>query len=118
MVEKTGAGQALNEIEQRRTQVHSPETNGFAKPFQRTIIEEFLAVTFRPRFYESVEQLQKHLDACLDFYNRERAHQGYRTRGRLPSRLSRTGNLTPLSSESPELESTRRDTSESPEISR
>jgi hypothetical protein len=29
-------------------------------------------------------QLQKDLDRYLDFYNRERAHRGYRTQGRTP----------------------------------
>src|SRR5262249_36812350 len=42
------------------------------------------AVTFRKKFYESVDELQRDLDAYLEFYNRERAHQGYRTRGRTP----------------------------------
>jgi hypothetical protein len=28
--------------------------------------------------------LQRDLDAYLAFYNRERAHQGYRTQGRTP----------------------------------
>ena len=36
------------------------------------------------RLYDSVEQLQGDLDRYLDFYNRERAHQGYRTKGRTP----------------------------------
>lgn len=75
---------ALNQIAHRRTQVHSPETNGFAERFHRTIKEEFFAVAFRKTFYESLGQLQKDLDAYLDFYNRERAHQGYRTAGRTP----------------------------------
>jgi hypothetical protein len=41
-------------------------------------------VTFRKTFYESLEQLQADLDRHLNFYNRERAHQGYRTQGRTP----------------------------------
>jgi hypothetical protein len=45
---------------------------------------EFFAVAFRRTFYESVDQLQRDLDRYLDFYNRERAHQGYRTKGRTP----------------------------------
>jgi len=75
---------ALNRIEHRRTQVRSPETNGFAERFHRTVKEEFFAVAFRKTFYESVEHLQTDLDAYVEHYNRERAHQGYRTRGRTP----------------------------------
>ncbi|HKV45401.1 MAG TPA: IS481 family transposase, partial [bacterium] len=33
---------------------------------------------------ESVAQLQADLDHYLEFYNRERPHQGYRTQGRTP----------------------------------
>ena len=46
--------------------------------------EEFYSVAFRKTFYESLEQLQHDLDGYVAFYNRERAHQGYRTRGRTP----------------------------------
>lgn len=59
-------------------------TNGFCERFHRTVKEEFYAVTFRRTFYESPEQLQRHLDAYLAFYKRERAHQGYRTQARTP----------------------------------
>lgn len=75
---------AISQIEHRRTQVGSPETNGFCERFHRTVKEEFFALAFRKTFYESVAQLQRDLDAYLDFYNRERAHQGYRTQGRTP----------------------------------
>jgi integrase-like protein len=74
----------LSQIEHRRTQVGSPETNGFCERFHRTVKEEFYAVTFRKKFYQSADELLRDLDAYLAFYNRERAHQGYRTRGRTP----------------------------------
>ena len=41
-------------------------------------------MAFRKTQYQSVDQLQGDLDRYLDFYNRERAHQGYRTKGRTP----------------------------------
>lgn len=75
---------AINQIEHRRTQVGSPQTNGFCERFHRTLKEEFFAVAFRKTEYESVDQLQRDLDRYLEFYNRERAHQGYRTKGRTP----------------------------------
>ena len=62
----------------------SPQTNGFCERFHRTLKEEFFAVAFRKTEYESLDQLQADLDRYLDFYNRERAHQGYRTKGRTP----------------------------------
>ncbi len=75
---------AISRIEHRRTQVGSPETNGFCERFHRTVKEEFYAVTFRKKVYESMDELQRDLDAYLAFYNRERTHQGYRTQGRTP----------------------------------
>ena len=74
----------IQQIEHRRTQIGSPETNGFCERFHRTVKEEFFAVAFRRTFYESVDQLQADLDRYLEFYNRQRAHQGYRTQGRTP----------------------------------
>ena len=75
---------ALNQIEHRRTEVRSPQTNGFCERFHRTVKEEFFSVAFRNTLYESLDQLQADLDRYLDFYNRERAHQGHRTKGRTP----------------------------------
>jgi len=43
-------------------------------------------VAFRKTFYESLDQLQANLDHYLEFYNRERSHQSYRTQGRTPFR--------------------------------
>jgi len=71
---------AIRQIEHRRTDIGSPETNGFCERSHRT----FYAVAFRKTLYESLEQLQRDLDEYLAFYNRERAHQGYRTQGRTP----------------------------------
>jgi transposase InsO family protein len=75
---------ALNDVEHRRTQVSSPQTNGFVERFHRTVKEEFFGVVFRTTFYESVEALQKDLDEWLVHYNTERPHQGYRNMGRRP----------------------------------
>ena len=74
----------LNDVEHHRTRVRSPQTNGFVERFNRTVLEEFFRVKFRERFYQSVEALQKDLDAWLDFYNRKRPHLGYRNQGRTP----------------------------------
>jgi len=75
---------ALNDIEHRRTDVGRPQTNGFVERFNRTVLDEFLRPAFRQTFYDSVEHLQKDLDEWLKYYNYERAHQGYRNRGKRP----------------------------------
>jgi Integrase core domain/Homeodomain-like domain len=75
---------AISCIEHRRTQVGSPQTNGFCERFHRTAKEEFFSVAFRKTLYASIDQLQEDLDRYLDFYNRERPHRGYRTQGRTP----------------------------------
>jgi len=75
---------ALNDVEHRRIQVRTPQTNGFVERFHRTVKEEFLAVTFRQTFYETIEALQQDLDQWLIHYNTERPHQGYRNLGRRP----------------------------------
>jgi len=75
---------AVSQLEHRRIEPGSPESNGFCERFHRTVKEEFFAVAFRKTFYESIAQLQADLDQYLAFYNRERPHQGYRTQGRTP----------------------------------
>ncbi len=75
---------AIQQIQHRRTDIGSPESNGFCERFHRTVKEEFYRVAFRKTFYESLDELQADLDRHLAFYNRQRAHQGYRTRGRTP----------------------------------
>jgi hypothetical protein len=75
---------ALNQIEHHRTEVRSPETNGFCERFHRTVKEEFFTLTFRKTFHAGLDPLQAHPDRYLDFYNRERARQGYCTKGRTP----------------------------------
>jgi transposase InsO family protein len=75
---------AIRQIEHRRTDVASPQTNGFCERFHRTGKEEFFQVAFRKTLYESLAQLQADLDRYREFYNRERAPQGYRTQGRTP----------------------------------
>lgn len=82
---------AIQQMQHRRADIGSPETNGFCERFHRTAKEDFCTVTFRKTFYESLEQLQRDLDEYLAFYNCERAHQGYRTQGRTPLQTSFEG---------------------------
>jgi len=74
----------VQQIEHRNTTVHTPKTNGFCERFNRTLKEEFFSVAYRKKFYTSVQERQADLDTFLEFYNRQRSHQGYRTQGRTP----------------------------------
>lgn len=75
---------ALCDLEHRTTRVRRPQTNGFVERFQRTVLDEFFRPQMRTTFYESIEHLQKDLDAWLTFYNNERPHRGYRNMGKRP----------------------------------
>ena len=52
--------------------------------FNGTVLDEFFRKAFREEFYDSVESLQKDLDAWLVHYNTERPHGGYRNMGKRP----------------------------------
>jgi transposase InsO family protein len=84
---------AINQIRHKRTQIASPQSNGFCERFHRTIKEEFYSVKFRQKIYQSVAELQHDLDAYLAFYNRKRPHHGYRTQGRTPYQAFLDGKL-------------------------
>lgn len=56
----------------------------FAKHFHRTVLDEFFRSAFRTTFYETVEALQRDLDAWLVHCNAERPHHGYRNLGKRP----------------------------------
>src|ERR1043166_1235192 len=75
---------ALEDVDHSRTKAKSPQTNGICERFHRTIQEEFYAVTFRKKIYESLEQLQVDLDGWIEQYNRERTHTGKYCYGRTP----------------------------------
>lgn len=67
---------AVQQVEHRTTRIGSPESNGMVERFNRTLKEEFFSVAYRKRLSESVEALQRDLDAFLSFYNERRAHHG------------------------------------------
>ncbi len=75
------------DIEHRYTKVRHPWTNGFVERFQRTILEEFYQPALLKKIYHSMEELQYGLDQFLYFYNFQRTHQGYRTKGSKPCDL-------------------------------
>ncbi len=74
-------------IRHTRTQPHHPWTNGFVERLQSTILHQHWRVPFRRRYFTTAQQLDASLQRFLDSYNNERPHQGYRTRGHIPSTL-------------------------------
>ena len=74
-------------IRHTRTQPRHAWTNGFVERLQGTILHEHWRVEFRRRYFTRLPQLQRSLDGFLHFYNHERPHHGYRTRGRTPAEI-------------------------------
>lgn len=74
-------------VKHTRTRPRHAWTNGFVERLQGTILTELWRVEFRRRFFTSTPQLQVALDRYLGFYNHQRPHLGYRTRGRRPAEI-------------------------------
>lgn len=68
-----------------RTKPRHAWTNGFVERLQQTILNEHWRVAFRRRYFTSRGALDQSLQSFLRFYNLERPHHGYRTRGRTPA---------------------------------
>jgi len=75
---------ALNDIEHTTTKARHPQTNGICERFHKTILHEFYQITFRKKLYLSLDELQSDLDDWIDYYNRQRTHQGKMCCGRTP----------------------------------
>lgn len=71
-------------IDHTKTQVRHPQTNGICERLHRTMQEEFYAVTFRRKVYDSLELLQQDLDEWMAYYNQERPHSGRYCFGKTP----------------------------------
>jgi len=81
----------LEEIEHRTTKVRRPQSNGFVERLHRTLLDEHFRIMGRKKFYESVEEMQKDLDAYLLHYNTKRPHQGRGMNGRTPMKAFTDG---------------------------
>ena len=77
------------------TKVRNPKTNGFVERFHQTLLNEFFRVAFRKKFYKSLDELQRDLDEHLIEYNFQRAHQGYRLKGKTPIQKFLDGSRAP-----------------------
>lgn len=74
-------------IERHQLPPRSPDLNAFVERFQGTVLHSHYRTAFRYRFYESADDVDADLQAWLRFYNYERPHRGYRTRGRPPAAI-------------------------------
>ena len=74
----------LHEIEHTRTKARHPQTNGICERFHKTVLDGFYKPAFRKKIFTAIEELQADLDRWMDFYNRERTHQGKRCQGKTP----------------------------------
>ena len=74
-------------IRKTKTRPRHPFTNGFVERVQGTLLHEHWRVEFRRRYFTRVGQIQRSLQAALRFYNFDRPHRGYRTRGRTPGSI-------------------------------
>ena len=74
----------IEDIDHSRTKARSPQTNGICERFHKTIQDEFYAVAFRKKIYNSLEQIQKDADEWLEEYTKERTHTGKYCFGKTP----------------------------------
>ena len=74
----------LEDIEHRKTKIKSPQTNGFVERLHRTLLDEHFPVVGRKKWYDTVDDMQKDLDAFLIRYNEKRPHQGRNMNGTTP----------------------------------
>jgi hypothetical protein len=53
---------AVEDVDHSRTKTKSPQANGIAERFHKTVLDEFYRVAFRKTIYGSIAQLQGDLD--------------------------------------------------------
>ena len=74
----------IEDIDHTKTKAKSPQTNGICERFHRTLQDEFYAIAFRKKMYDSIDLLQQDLDIWMDHYNNERPHSGRYCYGKTP----------------------------------
>ncbi len=65
----------------------SPNLNAFVERFQGSVLHLHYRTAFRYRFYTHASDIDADLQAWMRFYNFERPHRGYRTKGRRPAEM-------------------------------
>jgi transposase InsO family protein len=68
---------AIENIDHTKTKARSPQTNGVCERFNKTIQDEFYAVAFRKKIYQSIEEIQEDVDSkhLADDKMLDRLHQ-------------------------------------------
>jgi transposase InsO family protein len=74
----------IEDIDHTKIKAKSPQTNGICERFHRTIQDEFYAIAFRKKMYDTIEALQTDLDEWIAYYNNERPHSGRYCYGKTP----------------------------------
>lgn len=74
-------------IARRQLPARSPNLNAFVERFQGSVLHLHYRTAFRYRFYTDVTDIDADLQAWMRFYNFERPHRGYRTKGRRPAEI-------------------------------
>lgn len=74
----------IEDIDHTKTKAKSPQTNGICERFHRTMQDEFYAIAFRKKIYDSIDLLQADLDIWMNYYNNERPHSGRYCYGKTP----------------------------------
>jgi transposase InsO family protein len=74
-------------IRWHRLPPRSPNLNAFVERFQGSVLHLHYRTAFRYRFYTSATDIDDDLQAWLRYYDFERPHRGYRTRGRIPAAI-------------------------------
>ena len=75
---------AVENIDHSKTRARRPQTNGICERFHKTMQDEFYAVAFRKKVYDTLEELQRDLDAWMESYNAVRTHSGKYCFGKTP----------------------------------
>lgn len=75
---------AIEDVDHTKTKAKSPQTNGICERFHRTVQEEFYAIAFRKKIYNTIGELQDDLDQWINYYNNDRTHSGKYCFGKTP----------------------------------
>jgi transposase InsO family protein len=75
---------SIEDIDHTKTKARHPQTNGICERFHRTMQDEFYAIAFRKKIYNSLDQLQEDVNAWIEEYNAKRTHSGKYCFGKTP----------------------------------